>query len=105
MITKMLVTIKAITVLFGLLTAILGWMVLSGSWNSRKKWSLWWIIALLGAFTLLAGIKSIMDVYAGAESISNLIGIAVLLSGIGLICFAFLKKKIGNAIKDKIQKD
>ncbi len=105
MITKMFVTIKAITVLFGLLTAIVGWIVLSGSWNSRKQWSLWWIIALLGAFTLLAGIKSIMDVYVGAESISNLVGIAVLLSGIGLICFAFLKKKIGKTIKDRIQKD
>lgn len=105
MISKMFVTIKAITVLFGLLTAIVGWMVLSGSWNGRKQWSLWWVVALLGTLTLLAGIKGIMDVYAGAESISNLIGIAVLLSGIGLICFAFLKKKIVNTIKDKIKKD
>ncbi len=105
MISKLLVTIKAITFLFGLLTAILGWIVLSGSWNAREKWSLWWIVALLGAFTLLAGIKSIMDVYAGAESISNLIGVAVLFSGIGLICFAFLKKKIADTIQDKLQRD
>lgn len=105
MISKLLVTIKAITVLFGLLTAIVGWIVLSGSWNGRKQWSLWWVVALLGTFTLLAGIKSIMDLYAGAESISNLIGFAVLLSGIGLICFAFLKKRIADTIKNKIQKD
>ena len=105
MITKMLITIKAITVLFGLLTAIVGWMVISGSWNARKQWSLWWVVALLGVFTLITGIKSIMDVYAGSESISNLIGFAVLLSGIGLIFFAFLKRILVNKIKDRIQKD
>lgn len=105
MITKILITIKAITVLFGLLTAIVGWMVLSGSWNARKQWSLWWIMALLGGITLLTGIKSIFDMYSGSESISNLIGFAVLLSGIGLIFFAFLKRNLVNTIKDKIQKD
>ncbi len=105
MITKMLITIKAITVLFGLLTAIVGWMVLSGSWNARKQWSLWWVVALLGVFTLITGIKSIFDVYAGAESISNLIGYAVLFSGIGLIFFSFLKRNLVNNIKNRIQKD
>jgi uncharacterized membrane protein HdeD (DUF308 family) len=94
MITKMLITIKAITVLFGLLTAIIGWMVVSGSWNARKNWSLWWVILVLGIIILITGIKSIMDVYAGSESISNLIGFAVFISGIGLICFAFLKRNI-----------
>lgn len=105
MITKMLVTIKAITVLFGLLTAIVGWMVVSGSWNTRKQWSLWWVVALLGVFTLITGIKSIMDIYAGSESISNLIGFAVLLSGIGFIFFAFLKRNLVNNIKNRIQKN
>jgi uncharacterized membrane protein HdeD (DUF308 family) len=105
MITKMLITIKAITVLFGFLTAIVGWMVLSGSWNARKEWSLWWIVALLGAFTLITGIKSIFDIYSGSESISNLIGFAVLLSGIGLIFFAFLKRNLVNNIKNRLQKD
>lgn len=104
MISKMLVTIKAITVLFGLLTAIVGWMVLWGSWNVRKQWSLWWVIALIGGLALLIGIKSIFDIQSGSESISNLIGYSVLLSGIGLIFFAFLKRNLVNNIKDKFQK-
>ena len=103
MISKMLVTIKAITVLFGLLTAIVGWLVLSGSWNARKQWSLWWVVALIGALALIIGIKSIFDIQSGSESISNLIGYAVLLSGIGLIFFAFLKRNLVNKIKDRIQ--
>ena len=101
----MLITIKAITVLFGLLTVIVGWMVLSGSWNARKQWSLWWVVAIIGVLALLIGIKSIFDMQSGSESISNLIGYAVLLSGIGLIFFAFLKRNLVNNIKNRIQKD
>jgi uncharacterized membrane protein HdeD (DUF308 family) len=55
---------------------------------------LWWIIASIGAIALILGIKSIVDVYSGAQSISIIIGISVLLSGIGLVILSFLKKKI-----------
>jgi uncharacterized membrane protein HdeD (DUF308 family) len=102
MISNLFVTAKAITILFGLLVCMVGLVLLSGSWNHRKSWSMWWIIALLGIFGLSIGIKSMLDVYAGAENISNMIGIAVLLSGTGLICLAFLKKKILSAIKNKL---
>jgi uncharacterized membrane protein HdeD (DUF308 family) len=101
MISKLLVTIKAITLVFGLLVAVVGWVLITGSWSGRKQWSLWWIIALLGAGALITGIKSILNIYSGAESISNLIGIAVLISGIGLICLAILKKKIVSVIKQQ----
>lgn len=103
MITKMLITIKAITVLFGLLTAIVGWVVVSGSWKARKEWSLWWVVAIIGVLTLAIGVKSIFDIQSGSESISNLIGYAVFLSGIGLIFFAFLKRSLVNKVKSGFQ--
>ncbi len=99
MISKIVVTIKAITIIFGIFSVIIGFILLSGSWSGRKQWSLWWLIALLGAGALISGIKSILDIYEGAENISNIIGIAVLISGIGLVCLAFLKKKIISTIK------
>jgi uncharacterized membrane protein HdeD (DUF308 family) len=104
MITKMVVTIKAITIVFGLIVAFIGWVLLSAGWNSRKEWPGWWFIALLGVATLVMGIKSIFDIYSGAENISNFIGIAVLLSGLGLIVLAFLKKKLVNKIRHGINK-
>ncbi len=104
MISKLLVTIKAITLLFGALVAVVGLVLMQGSWAARAQWSLWWVIALAGVVTLIIGIKSVVDIYDGAQNISNLIGIAVLLSGIGLVCLGFLKKKIVTAISNKINK-
>ena len=102
MISNLLITGKAITIFFGLLVSLVGIVLLSGSFNERKNWSLWWIIALLGAGAIITGVKSMLDIYSGAESISSLIGVAVLLSGIGLIFLGFLKKKILNAISSKM---
>lgn len=102
MISKTIITIKAITLVFGLLVLFIGLALISGGWSSRKQRSFWWLIVLLGIGALLTGIKSIMDIYSGAESISNLIGIAVLISGIGLVCLSFLKKGIVSTIKDRM---
>jgi uncharacterized membrane protein HdeD (DUF308 family) len=101
MVTNTGITMKAITLLFSLLVAAVGVILISGSWNERKKWSLWWIIASIGAIALILGIKSIVDVYSGAQSISIIIGISVLLSGIGLVILSFLKKKIAVVVDNR----
>lgn len=103
MISDVFITMKAITLVFGMLVSVVGVILLSGSWNEREKWSLWWAVALLGAGALVLGIKSIIDIYSGAQSISTLIGISVLISGIGLVFLAFLKKKIGIAVRNKTE--
>jgi uncharacterized membrane protein HdeD (DUF308 family) len=102
MISKILFTIKAITIVFGLLAAFFGLVLIVGSWKGRKTWSLWWLVALTGICSVVTGLKSCMDIYSGAQSISNLVGIAVLVSGIGLVCLAFLKREVGNIIKSKL---
>jgi len=102
MILKMFVTVKAITLAFGVLVAIVGLVLISGGWSGRKNWSLWWLVALIGVIALIMGIKSIMNMYAGAQNISALIGIPVLIAGIGLICLSLLKKKVVTTIRNKI---
>lgn len=102
MISEMFITIKAITLLFGLLVTIVGLVLIYGTWKGMEKWSLWWLIALSGAGALIMGIKSMIDVYSGAQNIANLIGISVLLAGAGLIFLAFLKRKIMKAIEQKV---
>ncbi len=96
------ITIKAITMIFGAFTAFLGLTMLLSSLNNRSEWSLWWVVSLLGLFTLITGIKAIFDSYSGSESISFIIGMAILLSGFGLIALALLKRKVVIAIKKKI---
>jgi uncharacterized membrane protein HdeD (DUF308 family) len=101
MMSKMFITMIAITISFGVLVSLIGLVLISGSWQGRKLFSLWWVIAIIGVAILITGIKSIFDVEAGAENISTLIGIPVLLSGIGLIGLALLKKKVVGTVKAK----
>lgn len=105
MIFKLAITVKAITMVFGLLTIILGLVILSSSLKNKSNWSMWWLVALLGVLTLITGLKSFFDSYSGSESISNIIGLAVLFAGIGLVALGFLKRKIVNKVKTKFQND
>jgi uncharacterized membrane protein HdeD (DUF308 family) len=102
MVSKLFISMLAITIAFGILVSLIGLVLISGSWNARKLWSMWWIIALLGLATLITGIESMFDVQAGAENISALISISVLLSGMGLILLAYLKKKVVSTVKTTI---
>jgi uncharacterized membrane protein HdeD (DUF308 family) len=104
MVSKMDITMKAITILFGILVATIGVVLIYGSWKEKTKWTYWWIIASIGGIALILGIKSIFDVYSGAQGISVIIGISVLLSGIGLIFLSFLKKKISGVVENMKQK-
>lgn len=100
MITKIVFTQLAISVMFGLIVTAVGFILIMNSINIRKDWSKWWILAISGAIILLMGISSIFSVSSGAENISILIGIPVLMSGIGLIVLAFLKKSLLNLAKE-----
>jgi hypothetical protein len=41
MISQQVLTIKVITMVFGVLVTVLGWTVLSGSWKHKNEWSTW----------------------------------------------------------------
>ena len=103
MISKLIIGMIAISIAFGIIVAVIGLSLLSGSWKARKHFSMWWALAILGLAILLIGIKSMFDVNASAESISSLIGIAILFSGLGLVWLAFLKKKTVNTLRDKLE--
>lgn len=99
MLTKIIITMKVITVMFGL------WILFTGIWllaawrEHRKGGSLGWILLIGGILSILAGLAIMFNMYTGAVWISTLLGIQAFIAGIALIILAFVKRKVVNKVK------
>jgi uncharacterized membrane protein HdeD (DUF308 family) len=94
-----------------LFTNLLGiWMALTGFWLAQKGWAikdngtLGWIILALGILSIIIGIMVIANIRTGAVAVSTIFGIQLLLVGIGLVLFAFLKKHVAGRVKGAASK-
>jgi uncharacterized membrane protein HdeD (DUF308 family) len=99
MVAKVGLTMKVITVIFGLWILITGIVLLSAGWEHRKAGAVGWIMFLGGVLSIIAGVVIIFDMATGAAWISTLLGIQALIAGIGFIALAFLKRNIIKKIK------
>ncbi len=96
MISRMLITVKAITIIFGVLVLITGINILYGSFQARKSFKFWWLPSIFGVLAIVTGIQSIMRMQEGAQAITFLVGVSLLISGCGLVILALVKKRIQN---------
>lgn len=103
MLTNILVTMKAITVLFGIWMLVGGLRFLAAGWFIRSENSLGWVVILTGIFSIIAAVMVMTKLGTAAIGISVLLGTQVLVAGIALIILAFIKKKVGGAIRDKVE--
>ena len=103
MISKFVITIKAITILFGIILLAIGIWLISFAWRLRAQLSMWWLTGLIGLAAVIIGLKSIWDIQAGAEAISNMMGIGFLFAGIGLLVLGYFKKQLVHSAKEKWQ--
>jgi uncharacterized membrane protein HdeD (DUF308 family) len=100
MVAKIGLTMKAITVIFGLWILITGIVLLFAGIEHRKTGALGWIMLLGGVLSIIAGFVIIFDMATGAAWISTLLGIQALIAGIGFILLAFIKRNLVNKIKN-----
>jgi uncharacterized membrane protein HdeD (DUF308 family) len=96
MISRVLITVKAITVVFGLLILFFGIHILVGSVGARKESRFWWIPSLLGLLAIITGVQSVLRMQEGAQAIAFIMGVSLLLTGVGLLILALTKKKMGD---------
>lgn len=99
MLAKVGLTMKAITVIFGLWVLVTGIVLLSAGWEHRKAGAVGWIMLLGGILSVIAGVVIMFDMATGAVWISTLLGIQALVSGIGFIVLAFIKRNLVKKIK------
>jgi uncharacterized membrane protein HdeD (DUF308 family) len=103
LLTNILVTMKAITLLFGIWMMAGGLRFLAAGWTIRSVNSLGWVVILIGLLSIVAAVMIITDLGTAAIGISVLMGTQVLIAAIALIILAFVKKKVGGAIIAKIE--
>ena len=92
-------TMKLITVLFGIWILMTGIWLASAGWEYRKNGPPGWLMLIAGILSIIAGVAVIFDVNVGAVWISTLLGVQSLLAGIGLVLLAMIKRKVVSKLK------
>jgi len=103
MLLHLLVTMKTLTVIFGLWMLITGLLLIQSGWSLRTRNSFGWIMVIAGVLSAAAAVMMVLNIGTGAIGISTLLGLQVLLTGIALVLLSFTKKIVGGRIKDEIE--
>ncbi|HJS55535.1 MAG TPA: DUF308 domain-containing protein, partial [Chitinophagaceae bacterium] len=68
----------------------------------RKETSSGLFMLLIGILAALVAVATIFNIGTGAVAISVLLGLQVLLVGIALLIFSFVKKSVGQKIRNRL---
>jgi len=103
MLLHLLVTMKTLTVIFGLWMLVTGLLLVQSGWSLRSKNSFAWIMVMAGVLSAVAAVMMVFNIGTGAVGISTLLGLQILLTGLALVLLAFAKKVVAGRVKDKIE--
>ena len=103
LLSNLLATMKALTILFGVWLMIGGiHLIRSGLALRRETSSSGLLIIITGVLAVLVAIATIFKIGTGAVTISLLLGLQVLLIGIAVVIFSIAKKMVVGKIKDRL---
>ncbi|HMQ67754.1 MAG TPA: DUF308 domain-containing protein [Ignavibacteria bacterium] len=100
--SNILVTMKAVTIVFGLWVLMTGISLMANGWSLKSESSMGWFLLIVGILGIVAGLMMVMNMGSGAAGIATILGMTIVLTGIALILLSFAKKAIAGKVKDKI---
>jgi uncharacterized membrane protein HdeD (DUF308 family) len=103
MLLHLLVTMKTLTVIFGLWMLVTGFLLVQSGWSLGGKNSFGWIMIIAGVLSAVAAVMMVFNIGTGAVGISTLLALQVLLTGIALVLLSLAKKVVTGRVKDKIE--
>lgn len=103
MLMNMFATMKTLTIIFGIWMMVTGYNLFTSGWPRRQDGWMGWLLVIVGILSALAGIMMITNIGAGAIGISTLLGFQVLLAGIALVLFAFVKKTVVTKVGERVE--
>ena len=98
-----MVTMKTLTVIFGLWMLVTGLLLVQSGWSLRSRNSFGWIMVIAGVLSAVAAVMMVFNIGTGAVGISTRLGLQVSLTGFALILLSLTKKIVAGRIKDKIE--
>jgi uncharacterized membrane protein HdeD (DUF308 family) len=103
MLEKMLVTMKAITIIFGAWMLVTGLKLLQSGWALRNRSAFGWVALGAGVLSAVLGTMVMFHVGVGAMAISTLFGMQVMLTGIALVLLSLAKKALTSRVKATLE--
>jgi len=104
LVSNLLVTMKTLTVIFGLWSLLSGLFLLAAGWALKKiNSTTGWVMVIVGVLCVVAAIMMITDIGSGAVAISTLLGLQTLFTGIALVLLSFAKKMLAQNISAAIK--
>ncbi|HEX6846890.1 MAG TPA: DUF308 domain-containing protein [Chitinophagaceae bacterium] len=102
LLSNLLVTMKALTILFGVWLLIGGiHLIRSGLALRRETSSPGLLIIVTGVLAVIVSLATIFNIGTGAVTISVLLGLQVLLIGIAFAILGITKKRVVEKLKDR----
>ncbi len=102
MLTNLVVTMKMVTVLFGLWMLATGALIGRYGWDLKGDHSFGWILLVIGILSVIAGLMMVFNMGAAAIGISTLLGLQTIMTGLGFILLAIIKRVVVSKVKDKV---
>jgi uncharacterized membrane protein HdeD (DUF308 family) len=103
MLTHLLLTMRAVTIVFGLWMLVTAYNLLSYAWPRRTDGWMGWLMIVVGLLSIILAILVVINPAIGASWVSIVLGIQVLLSGLALVLLAFIKKAVSKKVEQKIE--
>lgn len=103
LLANLLVTMKALTILFGVWLLIGGIHLIQSGFALRRETSSPGILIIVtGVLAVIVSLATIFNIGTGAVTISIILGLQVLLIGIAFVILAFVKKAMIEKIKNRL---
>ena len=67
---------------------VLSVLLTKSGWNLKEKHSFGWIMVVAGILSVIAAVMVLLNIGTGADGISILLGLQVLVAGIALVVFS-----------------
>jgi uncharacterized membrane protein HdeD (DUF308 family) len=98
---NLLATMKLVTILFAVWMIMTAVRLFRAGWLVKEVSFFGWVMVLAGALSAVVGVMTAFNIGLGAVGVATVVGLQVLVTGIGMVALAFVKKTVVDQLKER----